>query len=137
MKSFFIQAMKFFGISGIGWILDFGTYTFFSFISDNLFLNNVISSWVGVTFTFVFSTRAVFRNNSYIPVFAKYIVYLVYQILLIFMVSMLLKFLNFQILHLFDAEIIVKSSFLIAKILVTPVTMILNFLVMKLLMEKI
>ncbi|MBR0497104.1 MAG: GtrA family protein [Treponema sp.] len=136
MKNLFVQAVKFFGISGIGWLLDFGIYTVLGFFFHNLFLNNIISSWVGVTFTFIFSNRSVFKSNSRIPVQAKYFLYLVYQVMLIFVISKALQFVDAQILRIFDAEIIVKSSFLIAKILVTPVTMFLNFVVMKILLEK-
>ena len=137
ITSLIIQAVKFFGISGIGWLLDFGIYTLLSLFTYKLFLNNIISSWVGVTFTFIFSTRIVFRNDSRVPALAKYILYLVYQSVLIFVVSHLLQFVDSQIVRLFNADIIVKSSFVIAKILVTPFTMVLNFLVMKFLMEKI
>lgn len=131
------QALRFVGISGIGWLLDFGTYTILSLFSKNLFLNNVASSWVGVTFTFLFSTRAVFKNRSRIPIWAKYALYLLYQVLLIFAVSRLLKILDAWILRIFADGFFAKSSFIIAKILVTPVTMTLNFFVMKGIMEKI
>ena len=137
MNSLFVQAFRFFGISGIGWILDFCTYTVLGLFSKNLFLNNIISSWIGVSFAFLFSTRFVFKNESRIPVVAKYVIYLLYQVLLIFAASQLVRFLNMQILQNFDEAVIVKSSYIIAKILVTPITMILNFCVMKLLIERI
>ena len=137
MKNLVLQALRFFGISGIGWLLDFFTYTILSFFSQNLFLNNTISSWLGVTFTFVFSTRTVFKNESRIPLVAKYTIYLLYQALLIFAISHLVKLIDFEILKIFTLSEIRKFSFLIAKILVTPVTMILNFFVMKFLVEKV
>lgn len=62
MKKLFIQAIRFIGLSGIGWILDFTTYTVLGVISANLVLNNTISSWVGVTFVFLLSTRIVFKT---------------------------------------------------------------------------
>lgn len=137
MKSLFMQAVKFIGISGIGWLLDFSVYTVLAFLSQNLFLNNIISSLTGVTFTFIFSTRLVFKNNCRIPLQAKYLLYLLYQVMLIFVISRLLQFIDAKLVQIFELEIITKSSFVIAKILVTPVTMILNFLVMKFLMEKL
>ena len=76
MKKLFIQAIRFIGLSGIGWILDFTTYTVLGVISANLVLNNTISSWVGVTFVFLLSTRIVFKNNSKIPLKWKYVIYL-------------------------------------------------------------
>lgn len=85
MKKLFIQAIRFIGLSGIGWILDFTTYTVLGVISANLVLNNTISSWVGVTFVFLLSTRIVFKNNSKIPLKWKYVIYLLYQCVLIFL----------------------------------------------------
>ena len=60
MKKLLLQALKFLGLSGIGWILDFSVYTILGFFSENLVLNNYISSWVGVTFVFIFATRKIF-----------------------------------------------------------------------------
>lgn len=137
MMFLFFQAIKFFGISGVGWFLDFITYTILRFLSQNLFLNNIISSWFGMTFIFIFSTKAVFKNNENSSITTKYFLNLGYRILMIFVISWLLQFVDSQIVQICNAEIITKSSFIIAKILVTPVTMILNFLVMKFLMEKL
>ena len=67
--------MKFIGLSGIGWILDFGTYTGLGLVWNNLVVNNTISSWVGVTFVFIFATRKVFNNVSKIPLKWKYVIY--------------------------------------------------------------
>ena len=137
MNLLFGQIFKFFGISGIGWLLDFGTYTVLGFFSENVFLNNVASSWLGVTFTFVFSTRTVFTNAGRIPLGVKYAMYLLYQTVLIFAVSHLIKIIDGRLVRIFASELIKTTSYLIAKIIVTPITMILNFLVMKILVEKI
>ena len=68
MKKLFIQAIRFIGLSGIGWILDFTTYTVLGVISANLVLNNTISSWVGVTFVFYFQQelylKTIVRSHS-------------------------------------------------------------------------
>ena len=98
MKKLFIQAIRFIGLSGIGWILDFTTYTVLGVISANLVLNNTISSWVGVTFVFLLSTRIVFKNNSKIPLKWKYVIYLLYQCVLIFFISKLLNRVNIYLL---------------------------------------
>lgn len=66
MKRLFEQVVKFVGLSGIGWMLDFLVYTFLGFVSVNIVTNNILSSWVGVTFVFLFSTKTVFQNNSQI-----------------------------------------------------------------------
>lgn len=137
MKKLLKQALGFIGLSGIGWILDFMTYTLLGFVSDKLFINNIISSLVGVTFVFIFATRKVFQNNSKIPLKWKYFIYVVYQLVLIFLISKLLSIIALFIVENINIAVIVSFSAIIAKILVTPVTMILNFFVMKGIIEKI
>ena len=132
-----MQAIKFFGLSGIGWILDFTTYTILGFFSDNLVINNMVSSWVGVSFVFVFATRKVFQNHSKIALKWKYLIYLLYQCILIFFTSKLLNIINVAILSNTDIELLHRFSAIISKILITPITMILNFLIMKGIVEKI
>lgn len=137
MKKLFIQVMRFVGFSGIGWILDFGTYTGLGLVSNNLVLNNTISSWVGVTFVFMFATHKVFNNVSKIPLKWKYVIYLLYQCILILFISKLLNRMNVVMAANIEIAFVQRFSAIIAKILVTPLTMVLNFLVMKGLIEKI
>ena len=137
MKKLFKQAVRFVGLSGIGWILDFVTYNLLGLVSDKLFINNIISSLVGVTFVFIFATRKVFQNSSKIPLKWKYFIYVVYQLVLIFLISKLLSFIALFIVENIDIAIVISLSGVIAKILVTPVTMVLNFFVMKGIIEKI
>lgn len=137
MKNLLKQAIGFVGLSGIGWILDFCTYTVLGFLSENLVLNNFISSWVGVTFVFIFATRKIFMNNSRIPLKWKYLIYIAYQFVLIFLVSILLGKIDGLITEYVTVGIILKFSFIISKIIITPITMVLNFFVMKGLIEKI
>ncbi|MBR2736284.1 MAG: hypothetical protein IKD86_03125 [Firmicutes bacterium] len=137
MKNLLKQAVGFVGLSGIGWILDFCTYTVLGFLSENLVLNNFISSWVGVTFVFIFATRKIFMNNSRIPLKWKYLIYIAYQFVLIFLVSILLGKIDGLITEYVTVGIILKFSFIISKIIITPITMVLNFFGMKGLIEKI
>lgn len=132
-----MQALQFVGLSGIGWILDFCTYTVLGFISSNLVLNNILSSWVGVTFVFIFATRKVFENNSKMSLKWKYAIYILYQFVLIFFISKLLGGVNEAICDLIQIGIVLRFSAIIAKILVTPITMVLNFFVMKGVIEKL
>ena len=137
MKRLLTQALRFFGLSGIGWLLDFGTYTLLGFASPNLVLNNIISSWIGVTFVFLTATKKVFQNDSRIPLKAKYVIYLVYQCVLIYLISKLLGWVNAVLLANISWKFVQHFSTVIAKIVVTPITMILNFLVMKEIIEKL
>ena len=137
MKNLLKQAIQFFGLSGIGWILDFSIYTILGLVNSNVIVNNIISSWVGVTFVFIFSTHKIFKNNSKISLKWKYLIYLSYQVILIFLISNLLGYIDdFIVLHI-GYSAIVKFSNIIAKIIVTPVTMLLNFIFMKSIIEKI
>lgn len=131
------QAIRFVGLSGIGWILDFCTYTVLGRFSGNLVVNNVISSWVGVTFVFLFATRKVFQNNSRISLKWKYVIYLLYQCVLIFLVSLLLQKVDAAITKWVTIELVQSYSAILAKIIITPITMTLNFFVMKGVIEKI
>lgn len=137
MKNLILQAVKFIGLSGIGWILDFGVYAVLVSVSSKLMLNNIISSWAGVTFVFVFATRNVFKNKSRIPLKWKYVIYILYQMILILVISKALNAVDMIIMNNTNNEMILKLSPAISKILITPVTMILNFGVMKGVMEKI
>lgn len=137
MKKLLRQAVAFVGVSGIGWILDLCTYTILGFLSADLVVNNTISSWVGVTFVFIFATRKVFKNNSRIPLGWKYAVYLLYQCVLIFFISMLLNTINTVIVDHIMIAFVQRFSTIISKCLVTPITMSLNFFVMKIIIEKL
>lgn len=132
-----MQALKFVSLSGIGWLLDFGTYTLLGFVSINVVLNNIVSSWVGVTFVFIFATRKVFKSNSKISLSGKYLIYLLYQLILILLISKLLGVINTSIENNIDIALIVRFSAMISKILVTPATMVLNFFIMKGVIEKL
>jgi len=137
LKNILSQAVRFIGLSGIGWILDFCTYALLGFVSANASLNNVISSWVGVTFVFIFATRKVFQNNSRISLKWKYLIYLAYQAVLIWLISKLLGQIDLFIRANIDIALAQRFSAIIAKIVVTPITMILNFIVMKNVIERI
>ncbi len=137
MKKLLLQALKFVGLSGIGWVLDFGTFVVLGFFFANSVVNNFISSWVGVTFVFIFATRKIFVNDSRIPLGAKYVIYLVYQLILILLISKLLGEIDSFIAVHATIGIIVKLSSILAKIIVTPITMTLNFFVMKGVIEKL
>ena len=130
------QAFCFFGISGIGWLIDFSIYIILSnLLNINVDIANMISSFIGVSFVFFISTRKVFINNK-ISLRIKYIIYVVYQILLIVIFSKIMLFLNNWLLEL-NWPFINNYISIVVKIIVTPFTMIINYIVMKLLIEKL
>lgn len=138
MKKIFFQAIKFFGISGIGWLIDMVIFTALTNLEVNTILSNIISSLVAVTFVYFTSTKKIFINkNEKINLNKKYVVYIIYQVLMILASSTLIGLINKGIILYINYEIFLKYSKIITKILVTPLTMICNFIFMKLLIEKI
>ena len=137
MKEIIKQAMKFFGISGIGWILDLIIYTILTnLLNVHITIANIISSFVGVTFVFLTSTRKLFVNNSKINLKLKYVIYILYQIVLVLTISYVMSLIKTALINL-NIEFIINNINLIVKIIVTPFTMCINFIVMKNLIEKI
>jgi len=135
-----IKSFKFFFLSGIGWLIDFVVFTFLiKFAYFPIFTANCVSSFIAVTLVFFISTKSIFEKRiSKLSLRSKYIIYICYQILLIFSVSLATIPVNqFLSKEFINFEILLDNSELLTKILITPVTMILNFITMKLLIEKI
>lgn len=131
------QAFSFFGISGAGWILDFIIYNILSGIFKiNVDTSNFISSLIGVTFVFFISTRKLFINKSKINTKVKYIIYIVYQLILIFIASRIMVILKAYLSEV-NLKLIVNNISIVVKIIITPFTMIINYIFMKKLIEKI
>ena len=137
MKKILNQMASFVGISGLGWFLDLGTYTALSYILKSLELSNMISSCTGVTFVFIFATRKIFQSEGKIPLWVKYLIYLLYQAGLIYFISKALLTVNAFILNNVQIDVIKNASPLISKIAITPATILLNFLFMKCVIEKL
>ena len=132
-----IEILNFFGVSGVGWLIDTTIYLILiNIININIDISNMISSLVGVTFVFIVSTRKIFQNNTKTNINIKYIIYIIYQIILIILVSHILVILKGYLL-LLNINIISKYINIIVKILITPFTMIINYIVMKILLEKL
>ncbi len=131
------QAIAFIGISGLGWIIDFAIYTLLNQWIEATYAN-MISAAVGVSFVFWVSTRKTFRNNiKRLSLKWKYLIYMVYQICAILGASFLIGFVESSIVPAIGWEILIKYSYIAAKIMVTPFTLALNFVVMKILVEKV
>lgn len=128
------QGGIFIGVSGIGWLLDFALYTLLAFCAVPLFWCNICGAFAGISFVFIFSTRYIFKSHSALPLWVKYVLYVLYQIVLVCSVSWLLVRIHGALL----ASGLLPQSILAiaAKILVTPITLVLNFLVLKQLIEK-
>lgn len=137
MKKLIIQAFCFFGLSGIGWLIDMSIYSILVNFNVHTIIANIISSFVAVTFVYTTSTKKIFKNiNEDFNVKKKYIVYIVYQILIILISSTLINILSNEIINC-EISLIANYHRIFAKVFVTPLTMITNFIFMKFLIEKI
>lgn len=131
------QAFAFIGISGIGWLIDFGIYILLNQWIDAKYAN-MISAAAGVSFVFWVATRKTFKNNiRRLSLPWKYLIYLVYQVGAILGASVLIAFVQDTVIPAIGWELLVKYSYIAAKIMVTPFTLALNFVVMKILVEKV
>ena len=88
IKKLFIQAIKFVGISGIGWLIDFGVFTILGLLGIPSWICNIISSLCGVTFVFFVSTRKTFEVSlKRLTLRQKYVIYVLFEIIIILVAS--------------------------------------------------
>ena len=122
--------------SGVGWIIDFGIYSILTGpLGFPVAGANYLRSIPAITFVFFTSTRKTFQcRPEGLPKGMKYLIYVVYQLLLVTAVSFLAQSLD----PLLAKAIPMAADYskLLAKICITPVTMLCNFFVLRLIAEK-
>ncbi len=130
------QFIRFLFVSGTGWLIDFSLYFIFTnILKYEVFYSNILSSIPAITFVFIVSVKKIFKKKENgISIRKKYIIYFLYQMLLIFLISLLGQSLYLIIVENNMEARIIK---IIIKIIITPITMIINFFVMKFLTEKL
>ncbi|MDD4706208.1 MAG: GtrA family protein [Bacilli bacterium] len=132
--------LKFIFVSGIGWLIDFTIFiTLSTLLKQNIFISNIISSIPAITWVFIISTKKIFdKSESKRSLQLKYIIYLIYQIILIVTISWFGNFLyNFLKFVTFNNLFINNYGKIIIKIIITPITMTINYYMMRYLTEKI
>lgn len=137
MKNILKQALHFFIYSGIGWLMDMILFAILNHIGLSTFISNIISSSCAATYVFFISGKNLFKKHGKVDMRIKYIVYIIYQLILILIASWAISGISVLLLNYASIIFIKKYYKLIAKILFTPVTMILNFIVAKNLIEKL
>lgn len=130
-KKIIRQAVQFIGISGCGWLIDFGVYIILTEVfCFPVVYANMLSSIPAITLVFFVSTRKIFANRKEgLPLWGKYIIYFLYQIVLVFCVSWVGEGL-FRLLSrttLMNVSLIAAHLKIVCKILITPITMTMNF----------
>lgn len=138
-KNLFKQILSFLLVSGIGWILDFSTYFILTKLCGlNVMLSNMISAVPALTYVFIVSSKNIFKNDkSKIPLKYKYVIYFIYQIILVTTVSFIGEKLFDWFKTITLISIIKNNLKIFVKIIITPITMTLNFITMKNLIEKL
>jgi len=135
------QFISFLLVSGTGWVIDFLGYIVLTYqINLYVMYANILSAIPSITFVFLISTRKIFQNNENgISLRKKYLLYIVYQMFLIISISVLAQIIyNWVSFMIVDSQIFMQKYLKIAiKLGITPITMLLNFIVMKYLSEKI
>ena len=135
------QAVRFLAVSGTGWVIDFGGFYLLTTYGHLMVAYaNMLSAIPAVTLVFMVSTRKIFANKKGgLPLWGKYFVYFLYQMALVFSVSWVGEGL-FRLLSgtaLMNVSLIAEHLKIVCKILITPITMTMNFFVMKILCERV
>lgn len=141
MKTILEQGLKFAVTSGIGWIIDISIYLLLAqVLGFPVGISNFISAIPAITFVFFVSIQKTFANyDGRISLKTKYSIYFMYQIILLLIVSSLgqLAYNSFMLSTYADIDLLASYIRIIIKLIITPLTMLANFLVMKFLIERI
>ena len=139
LKKILKQFINFLFLSGIGWLIDFTLYLLFSNIFNlKIIYYNILMYIPEVTFEFFVSTRKIYsKYKSRMSLKEKYLIYFLYQLILILLISLLAQYLYLLSLKNISMNVELKLLKIIIKILITPITMLINFIVMKFLIEKL
>ena len=141
IRILFKQFLRFFLVSGIGYIIDWLLYFTLLKIGISIKISNFISMSLAASYVFVISSKKIFKNeNSKLDIKYKYLIYIAYQFVLIIVASYVISLFTDGLVCFFTNHnylLLVKYAKYIAKIINTPITLLVNFLVMKNLIEKI
>ncbi len=137
MKDIIKKGVHFFFTSGLGFIIDFCIYTLLiRCLGFGVMGANFISSVAGSAFVFFVSTHRIFsKGTGKLPYAAKYAVYILYQLCLITIASRTGALINEVIYN--NIAFMASYSKFMAKVFITPFTMVCNFVVCRYLAEKL
>jgi len=136
----FAQFLHFILVSGIGFLIDFTVYYLLTEkVGMPIAHSNMLSAFPAITWVFLFSTQKIFQKSAgRFSLGAKYLIYLLYQAVLLVCVSYLAQYLYGVFYPLAVPYRIVREYLqLLCKCLITPITMLCNFFVMKNLTERV
>ncbi|QYY80339.1 GtrA family protein [Pseudomonas sp. B21-041] len=117
-------------VSGVGWILDLLSYTTLTQAFDvSPAFANFASSMVGVTYVWLIALNRVFKQGGH----GKYIflpIYWTYQAVSILGYSMLISIVVVKLVDFGIDQVLPLPAAVLAKLMVTPVNLLTNFLFM-------
>lgn len=137
MKQLLTKFVQFVLVSGVGWLIDFSVYlALTAAMGRSVLVANYLSSLPAITFVFLVSTRKTFvcRKDG-LSMKGKYAAYVVYQFLLVSLVSCFGQWLFLRGMTVLPADYAQVCKLMI-KVLITPITMICNFFVLRQIAEK-
>lgn len=139
IKKILKQFISFLMISGVGWLIDFTIYFLLTHFADlKVIFANILSSIPAITYVFLMSNKNIFKNKeSKIGLKTKYLIYFGYQLILLLCISSLGEFLYSKLVNIVAGSILLNYLKMFIKVLITPITMTMNFIVMKNLIEKL
>lgn len=133
------QAVLFVAVSGAGWLLDTGVFLLLSGPGGwPVTAANMLSGSCGALLVFAASSRGIFRRNEG-PMLQKVLALLLFNGIVIVLSSLALGLIAAQLgrsAAWLGWEAAPGALRLAAKVLVTPVTLALNFVVVRLLLER-
>ncbi len=125
--------LPFAAASGLGWLLDMAVFTaLVSWTGFSPFVANLVSGCVGMTFAFIVAHERIFRKNE-TALTRKIAFYIVYSLAAIIAASAAIGALQPLMLPFLNPA----AAAVAAKIIVTPFTLALNFLVARLTSERL
>ena len=128
--------ISFFWISGAGWLIAiFTLWALVNLVAFTPFVANAIGDFLAVSFVFFVSSYRTFFHKSHF-LLTKFLFYLFYQACLITLISYLVQALSNITFPGKLIEVFVYIE-VIAKIVVTPLTFLLNFLFSFFIFEKV
>ncbi|MFQ9615391.1 MAG: GtrA family protein [Clostridium butyricum] len=139
MNKAFKQLLSFVIVSGMGFSIDFIIYfILINFMNLQISYANIISAIPAITYVFMISIKKIFKEKkSNINLKIKYMIYFIYQVSLITLISILAQFIYKYLVSELTNLVILTQLKIIIKLMITPITMICNFIMMKFLSEKL
>lgn len=131
-----INSFRFVVISGFGWIVDISTMTIIVHFGGEPAISNFCSALLAITFVYWLSRMFVFEKKMEKRAFTGYVFYSLYSLVVIVLFSMLIQYISYFLFHFHSYFFSLTTSAFIAKIIVTPFNLYVNFVVSKFIAGK-